>query len=154
MARAADSAAPSRGTFRLRHPHAIDVEWVVSPVLGDRGNVLGQVVVWLDVTHIRATERVKDELAGELSEALRAPLHSISTYAVQALRRARRAGGDQLVAHGLEVILRHARQVSMHVNDLVDAARFDPAALDIELREVDVRDVVQQAIDQTKAMTT
>jgi PAS domain S-box-containing protein len=150
----ANTEESSRGTFRLRQPQAIDVEWAASPVGDERGNVLGQVVVFLDVTHIRSIERVKDELAGELSEALRAPLQSISTYAVQALRRARRAGGDQLVAHGLEVILRSARQVSLHVNDLVDAARFDPDALTLTLVDVDVRDVVQQAIDQTKAMTT
>jgi PAS domain S-box-containing protein len=154
ISRAIDSAEPAQGSFRLRQPSAIDIEWVASPVRDERGVVLGQVVVWLDVTHIRAIERIKDELAGELSDALRTPLHSISTYAVQALRRARRAGGDQLVAHGLEVILRNARQVSLHVNDLVDAARFDPDALELTLVDVEVRDVVQQAIDQTKAMTT
>jgi signal transduction histidine kinase len=155
VARVAERSVLSRGSFRLGEPSSIDVEWVAAPVQEEAdGPVLGQVMVWLDVSHLKSVERLKDELAADLSEALRSPLHSISTYAVQALRRARRSGGDQYVAHGLEVILRHARQVSMHVNDLVDAARFDPGALDIELSEVDVRDVVQQAIDQTKAMTT
>ena len=119
-----------------------------------QGLVLGQVVVWVDVTHIRAAERVKDDLAADLSEALRLPLQAISTHAVQALRRGRRAGGDSTLVHGLEVILRNARQVSMHVNDLVDAARFDASTLTLDVIEVDVHDVVQQAVDQARAMTT
>src|SRR5207248_9765313 len=75
ISRAADSSVHARGSFRLRHPSAIDVEWLAAAVTGEHGVVLGQVVVWLSVTHIRSIERVKDELAGELSDALRAPLH-------------------------------------------------------------------------------
>jgi signal transduction histidine kinase len=116
--------------------------------------VLGQVVVWVDVTLIRAAERVKDDLAGDLSEALRSPLQAVSTHAVQALRRGRRTGGDSTLQHSLEAILRNARQVSMHVNDLVDAARFDATTLQLDLVDVDVRGVVEQAIDQARAMTT
>lgn len=154
MARTAESAVESQGEFRLRAPRPTDVAWLASPVSDDRGFVLGQVVVWTDVTDIRAAERVKDDLAADLSEALRLPLQTISTHAVQALRRGRRTSTDSTLVHGLEVILRNARQVSMHVNDLVDAARFDAAALSLDLMDVDIHDVVQQAIDQARAMTT
>jgi PAS domain S-box-containing protein len=147
-------ADDSRGAFRLRAPEPIDVEWLASPVRDDRDVVLGQVLVWVDVTHIRAAERVKDDLAADLSEALRSPLQAISTQAVQALRRGRRAGGDPTLVHGFEVILRNARQVSMHVNDLVDAARFDASAVALDVLEVDVHDVIQQAVDEARAKTT
>jgi PAS domain S-box-containing protein len=154
ITRTAEPAVESQGEFRLRAPRPTDLAWLASPVRDDRGIVLGQVVVWTDVTDIRAAERVKDDLAADLSEALRLPLQTISTHAVQALRRGRRTSTDSTLVHGLEVILRNARQVSMHVNDLVDAARFDAAALSLDLMEVDVHDVVQQAIDQARAMTT
>ncbi|MGE3272835.1 MAG: ATP-binding protein [Chloroflexota bacterium] len=147
-------AVDARGRFRLRAPSPIDIEWIATPVRDGAGLVLGQVMVWVDVTHIRAAERVKDDLAGDLSEALRSPLQAISTHAVQALRRGRRLGGDSALLHGLEVILRNARQVSMHVNDLVDAARFDATNLSLDLVEVDVRATVEQAVDQARAMTT
>lgn len=152
--RSADLGADSRGELRLRAPEPVDVQWIATPVRQEGGPVLGQVVVWTDVTHIRAAERVKDDLAADLSEALRMPLQSISTHAVQALRRGRRAGTDSTLVHGLEVILRNARQVSMHVNDLVDAARFDASTLTLDPVEVDVHDVLQQAVDQARAMTT
>jgi PAS domain S-box-containing protein len=154
VARTSDLRLESRGALRLSAPETIDVEWLVTPVRDDRGVVLGQVMVWVDVTQIRAAERVKDDLAADLSEALRSPLQAISTHAVQALRRGRRTGGDPTLVHGLEVILRNARQVSMHVNDLVDAARFDATALTLDVLEVDVQDIVQQAVDQARAMTT
>jgi PAS domain S-box-containing protein len=152
--RTSDLRAESSGELRLRSPQPIDVHWLATPVRQDNGAVMGQVVVWVDVTHIRAAERVKDDLAADLSEALRSPLQAISTHAVQALRRGRRAGADSTLVHGLEVILRNARQVSMHVNDLVDAARFDASTLTLDLAEVDVHDVLQQAVDQARAMTT
>jgi len=127
---------------------------MASPVRDDRDVVLGQVMIWTDVTDIRAAERLKDDLAADLSEALRLPLQTVSTHAVQALRRGRRNGGDPTLVHGLEVILRNARQVSMHVNDLVDAARFDASDLSLALTEVNAQEIVQQAIDQARAMTT
>lgn len=154
IARVSDLATESQGELRLRTPRPIDLEWIASPVREADGPVLGQVAVWVDVTHIRSAERVKDDLTADLSEALRQPLQAISTHAVQALRRGRRTGGDSTLVHGLEVILRNARQVSMHVNDLVDAARFDASTLTIEALEVDVHEVVQQAVDQARAMTT
>jgi PAS domain S-box-containing protein len=152
--RASELSADSRGEFRLRAPEPIDLHWLATPVRQENGLVLGQVVVWVDVTHIRAAERVKDDLAADLSEALRSPLQAISTHAVQALRRGRRASADTTLVHGLELILRNARQVSMHVNDLVDAARFDASTLTLDLLEVDVHDILQQAVDQARAMTT
>lgn len=142
------------GEFRLRQPRPVDIHWLASPVRDERGFVVGSVMAWVDVTHIRAAERVKDDLAADLAEALRSPLHAISNHAVQTLRRGRRSGADPALVHGLEVILRNARQISMHVNDLVDAARFDAAALTLDLLEIDVHDVVQQAVDQARAMTT
>ena len=154
IARTADLAADERGELRLRAPQAIDMEWLATPVRDERDMVLGQVIVWTDVTHIRAAERIKDELAADLSEALRSPLQAISTNAAQVLRRGRRAGVEPTLVHGLEVILRNARQVSMHVNDLVDAARFDATTLTLDVAEVNAHDVVQQAIDEARAMTT
>jgi PAS domain S-box-containing protein len=154
VARTSVHGMDAQGSFRLNAPAPIDVDWLATPVRDGRGAVLGQVVVWVDVTHIRAAERVKDDLAADLSEALRSPLQAISTHAVQALRRGRRVNVDASLLHGLEVILRNARQVSMHVNDLVDAARFDATTLTLDLIEVDVQDVVQQAVDQARAMTT
>jgi PAS domain S-box-containing protein len=154
LARTSEMEIETSGEFQLVGPRPIDLAWIASPVRDDRDVVLGQVMIWLDVTDIRAAERLKDDLAADLSDALRLPLQTLSTHAVQALRRGRRGNVDPTLMHGLEVILRNARQVSMHVNDLVDAARFDAAALTLDLMEVNAHDIVQQAIDQARAMTT
>ncbi|MCC6176507.1 MAG: PAS domain S-box protein [Chloroflexi bacterium] len=154
IASVSDRDQYGRGTFRLEAPTPLDVEWIASPVRESDGPALGQVVVWLDVTHARSVERVKDDLAADLSAALRSPLQAASTYAVQALRRSRRPGGDNQVAHALEVILRNTRQIAVLVNDLVDGARFDASELELSVHDVDAADVVQQAVDQARAMTT
>jgi signal transduction histidine kinase len=154
LGRPTDPPTDARGELRLRAPASVDLDWIAAPVRDEAGLVLGEVIVWTEVTHIRAAERIKDDLAGDLSDALRSPLQAISTNAVQALRRGRRIGGDATLLHGLEVILRNARQVSMHVNDLVDAARFDATTLLLDLADVDLRSVVELAIDEARAMTT
>lgn len=154
LTRIGERAVTSRGSVRLREPLPVDLEWLATPVQDERGTVLGQAVVWVDMTHLRAATLTNDDLAADLSETLRQPLQAVSTQAAQALRRARRITDDSSLTHSLEVILRSARQISTHVNDLVDAAHFDPSILSLELREADVQDVVQRALDQARAMTT
>jgi PAS domain S-box-containing protein len=154
LALTSEMGIEASGELQLVAPRPMDLAWIASPVRDDRDVVLGQVMIWLDVTDIRAAERLKDDLAADLSDALRLPLQTLSTHAVQALRRGRRGNVDPTLMHGLEVILRNARQVSMHVNDLVDAARFDADALTLDLIEVNAHDIVQQAIDQARALTT
>lgn len=152
-ARLADREVADRGELRLERPQPRDLEWTSAPVRDVTGAQVGQVVVLADLTHIRAVERVREEFAADLSGELRTPVSAISTYAVQALRRARRANADTTLVHQLEGIIRNARQISILVGDLLDAARIEVGGGELAPSEVDVVPLVEQAIDQARAMT-
>lgn len=152
--RGTDGSEMTREELRLARPRPMDVERVASPVRGPDGEILGQVVLYRDLSHLRAVERLRNESASSMSRELRMPLTAISAYAAQALRRTRQVGADRAVAHGLEVILRNARQLTVMVGDLLDADRIDLRALELVVAEVDVLVLVEQAVDQGRAMTT
>jgi signal transduction histidine kinase len=110
--------------------------------------------VLADLTHIRAVERVREEFAADCSGDLRTFASAISTYAGHALRRVRRANADTTLVHQLEGIIRNARQVSNLVGDLLDAGRVEVGGGELAPSEVDLVPLVEQAIDQARAMTT
>ena len=153
-ARLADREVADRGELRVERPTPRDLEWTSAPVREADGAVVGQVVVLADLTHIRAVERVREEFAADCSGDLRTFASAISTYAGHALRRVRRSNADTTLVHQLEGIIRNARQVSNLVGDLLDAARIEVGGGELAPSEVDVVPLVEQAIDQARAMTT
>ena len=153
-ARLADRDVSDRGELRLERPTPRDLEWTSAPVRDATGATVGQVVVLADLTTIRTAERVRDEFAADVTGDLRSAASAISTYAAQALRRARRPHADPALVPQLEGILRNARQVSSLVGDLLDAARVEVGGGELIPSEVDIGPLVEQAIDQARAMTT
>jgi PAS domain S-box-containing protein len=147
------SEGVSRSEVRLVRPRPRDLEWVVAPVRAPDGEPIGRLLLVRDLTHIRDAERARDEAVSSLGHELRMPLTAMSAYATQALRRARRAG-DRSIVHGLEVILRSSRQLAVLVGDLLDAARVEMEGIELALEDVDVLELVHQAMDQARALTT
>jgi signal transduction histidine kinase len=148
-----ESEGVIRIEVRLVRPRPRDLEWMVAPVRAPDGEPIGRLLLVRDLTRIRDAERARDEAVSSLGRELRMPLTAMSAYATQALRRARRTG-DRSIVHGLEVILRNSRQLSVLVGDLLDAARVEVDGIALELEDVDVLALVHQAMDQARALTT
>lgn len=152
-ARLADREVSDRGALRILRPKERDVDWLSEAVRDRAGEAVGQVVALIDVTDIRATERVREEFAADLSGALRTPVNAVSNFAMQALRRAQRTQADATLIHQLEGVARNARQISVLTADLLDVARMEVAGGEVSRSEVDVVPLIEQAIDQVRAMT-
>ena len=131
-----------------------DVEVLGAPLTDDGGAPVGRFVLYRDLTASRRVERLKDELATATGREVQAGLAAISAYAAQSLRRARQGHADRSIGHGLEVILRNARQLTAAIGELLDATKPDVEAIDLDPVDVGVLTVVEQAIDQARAMTT
>lgn len=86
--------------------------------------------------------RLTDEFVATLSHELRTPLNAIQGW-VHLLRT--RSGADE-VAEGLDVIDRNARVQSQMVNDLLDMSRINSGKLRLDVRSVDLPDVVESAL--------
>ncbi len=88
--------------------------------------------------------RVKDEFLATLSHELRTPLNAIQGWAT--LLRHRELSSEDRV-RGLETIERNVRAQAQIVNDLLDMSRIVSGKIHLEVQPIDLRDVVEAAID-------
>jgi PAS domain S-box-containing protein len=88
--------------------------------------------------------RSKDEFIAMVSHELRSPLNAILGW-TSALRRTRYE--EQLHNRGLEIIERSARMQSQLIEDLMDTARAISGKLKLEVRPIDMAEVIEKAED-------
>jgi CheY-like chemotaxis protein len=91
--------------------------------------------------------RLKDEFLAVLSHELRTPLNAILGWA-RMLRAGTLAEGD--VPRALETIERNAQAQAQLIEDLLDVSRIVSGKLRLEMRPVDVGEVVEEAIDTVR----
>ena len=91
--------------------------------------------------------RLKDEFLAVLSHELRTPLNAILGWA-----RMLRAGTlrDEDVPRALETIERNAHAQAQLIEDLLDVSRIVSGKLRLEMRPVDVSEVIEEAVDTVR----
>lgn len=120
------------------------------PVLGENDEVVGAVVMNLEITELKRAEaalkeadRRKDEFLAALAHELRNPLAAVDS-ATDLLVRARRLSPEQLDEVGATI----RRQVSMMtrlVDDLLDVSRITRGTLELRRDRVGLAQVVEEA---------
>jgi signal transduction histidine kinase/DNA-binding response OmpR family regulator len=93
------------------------------------------------------TSRLKDDFLATVSHELRTPLNSVIGWT-----NLLRAGklNEAAAAHALEIIERNAEAQAKMVDDLLDAARIVAGKFRLDLRPLDLQEVVLTAIDTLK----
>jgi signal transduction histidine kinase len=92
--------------------------------------------------------RLKDEFLATLSHELRTPLTSIMGWTQMLLQR---DGLDKAgLRRGLAAIERNARVQRQLVEDLLDVARITSGKLQLDLKEVPLREVVEAALENVR----
>jgi signal transduction histidine kinase len=115
----------------------------------DNARLYGQVQRLLASERVARAEaervsRLKDEFLATLSHELRTPLNAVIGWA-HMLSAGRLSHAKQGIAAG--AILRNARAQAHLVEDLLDMSRIISGRLHMETADVDVRDVVRDALD-------
>jgi CheY-like chemotaxis protein/two-component sensor histidine kinase len=91
--------------------------------------------------------RLKDEFLAVVSHELRTPLNAILGWA-RMLRAGTLAADD--VPRALETIERNAQAQAQLIEDLLDVSRIVSGKLRLEMRPVDVREVIEEALDTVR----
>ena len=122
--------------------------FVYQPLFDDAGGVEAIVVVAHDVTALatakqeaEAANRLKDEFLATLSHELRTPLNAVLGY-TQMLR-----GGviaTDRIPSILETIERNAKLQEQLVSDVLDVSRIITGKLRLDIRPVNLADVIQE----------
>ena len=132
-----------------------------APIVDAAGQLYGVVLVFRDVTELRAMQRqerfartaaeaasrAKDEFLATLSHELRTPLNAILGWS----RMLRRGILDESRrSHALQVIERNAEMQARLIEDLLDVSRIMFGQLRLDIDQIRVQDVIEAAIDAVR----
>lgn len=116
----------------------------VSPVVRGR-EYLGLVSVFRDITREVMADRIKSEFVATVSHELRTPMTSIKGYAdLLLLGAAGELNQDQ--RRFLEIVKSNADRLSLLVNDLLDISRIEQGGVDLDLRPIDLNEVINDVL--------
>jgi len=128
----------------------------VEPLYDTHGEIYGCVSVCVDLTDrklaemgLRDADRRKDEFLATLSHELRNPLAPIRS-ALEIIRLAR--GDEELVEKARATMERQLSHLVRITDDLLDVARITQNKVHLRRERIDLRVVVQSAIEATRPM--
>ena len=106
----------------------------------------GAVVVFHDVTRLRALEAVRREFVANVSHEFRTPLAIIGGYVETLLDGA--LDDRAMAEQSLRVMERHCRRLNLLIDDLLTITRMEGRGTDLEFRPVNLREVAERAVEQ------
>ena len=109
------------------------------------GAVAGRIFAFRDVSAEQSVERMKSDFVSTVSQELRSPLTSIYGFAETLLREDVAFGEDERATF-LRYISSESSRLAAIVDRLLSVAQVDTGAISIQLAEIDVAEVVNQAV--------
>jgi PAS domain S-box-containing protein len=143
----------------------ISVALTISPIRNAKGEVVGASKIARDITHKKRAEeereqllareqaargeaeianRMKDEFLATLSHELRTPLTAMLGWL--SMLRGRRLD-KKTTEHAIETIERNTRIQAKLIEDLMDVSRIVGGKLNLEMRPVDLSQVIDAALE-------
>jgi PAS domain S-box-containing protein len=127
------------------------VDFVYQPIFEEEGVVSGIFAHGVDITEqvqarkdAETANRTKDEFLATLSHELRTPLNAILGWS----KMMSDARLDEKARHkALETIQRNARIQAQLIDDILDVSRIISGKLKLEVRPIELNEVVQAAIE-------
>jgi PAS domain S-box-containing protein len=153
-----ETGEPYEVQYRLRH-HSGEYRWTLGRALPIRDQA-GKIVRWMGTctdihdqklaeVELRESSLRKDEFLAMLAHELRNPLAPISSAAM--LLRTKNPNENRIL-HASDIISRQVRHMTSLVDDLLDVSRVSRGLVELEMENVDVREIVNHAIEQARPL--
>src|SRR5256885_13108479 len=114
------------------------------------GAVAGRIFAFRDISTERVVEQMKSDFVTAVSHELRTPLTSIYGFAETLLRQDVLFGDEERQTF-LRYIASESERLTRIVDQLLNVARLDTGDLQVNLAEMDVRDVVGEVLETVAA---
>ena len=124
---------------------------VASPIAGPDGKTRGCLLMYHDVTTLRESERMKDELVALLSHELRTPLTSILGYAN--LLADRPEASAERRAKWARFVLDKSRLLARLIDEVLDLSRLSARRLPLQRQPTDLLALVSRVVDEVGVTT-
>src|SRR6478609_7497557 len=122
-----------------------------APVRDDRGGFLGRIWTLREVTQQRELDRLKDDFVATVSHELRTPLTSMMGF-LEMIREGEAGDLNDEQRRFLAIVYRSSERLQRLVGDLLFVARLDANGLQLQFADVDVTEVVRDAVESTAAL--
>jgi len=134
------------GQFSLPGPKARIVQALGSPLLGERGQNMGAVVVLHDITRLHELEIVRRDFVANVSHELRTPITSIKGF-VETLLDGSMDNAEQ-TGRFLSIIARQTDRLDAIITDLLTLSDLEQSSRGaIGRQPTDLRTLLQAAIE-------
>jgi PAS domain S-box-containing protein len=139
-----------------RNGRAIAIEDSAAPIRDTRGNIVGVVLVFHDVSErrlneqaLREADRRKDEFLATLAHELRNPLAPIRQAAMIAKAP---AATDAQKRWSHDVISRQVQHMALLLDDLLDISRITRGVLQLRLEMTELAAVIDAAVETARPL--
>ena len=130
-----------------KNNNAIQVADSSAPLLDDKKNVIGCVVVFRDVTKERDIDKAKTEFVSLASHQLRTPLSAINWYAEMLMAGDAGPLNQEQSDYLKEIYKGNQRMVDL-VNSLLNVSRLELGTFVVEPKAVDIRTIADSMIKE------
>lgn len=131
----------------------LDISLTISPILDDRGKIVGASKIARDVTVQRMLARQKDTFIGIASHELKTPVTSIKGYTQLLARRLRNAGDTSTTAM-LEKLDGQIDRLTGLIGDLLDVTRIESGALPFRPAPFALNALLVEVVEEAQRTTT
>jgi two-component system, OmpR family, phosphate regulon sensor histidine kinase PhoR len=115
-------------TIQNKYGETIPVRMNTAALLNDKGNLVGGVEAFQDISHLKALEREKANLTSMIAHDMKTPIVTIGGFAQRLLRKG--LGTDEKKQKQyVEIILGEATRAEDLVNDFLEFSRLEAGAL-------------------------
>ena len=130
---------------RRRDGSLIQCEWITTPLINSRNEMIGAISLVEDVTQKMANEKLKSEFISIVSHELRTPVTSIkgglSLLASGALDNDKEQGREML-----EVALANTNRLQILINDILDVEKLESGRMEYHFADHDLVYLVEQVV--------
>lgn len=128
----------------------IHLRFAYSPIVDDRGTIVGAVAVANDMTRTRQLERQREEFLSIAAHELKTPVTSVKLFTQGMLRTLQRRGtlAPERAERDLQTILSQIDRLTRLVDDLLDVSRVRTGRLEYHFETVDLIALVEAVVDR------
>jgi PAS domain S-box-containing protein len=149
--RCGEPVSMAGGTFWRSDGSSFPVEYSVTPMFNEDGNLQGGVMTFRDVTERRAIEKLKGEFVSTVSHELRTPLTSIRG-ALGLLSSGLLGPIAEKGQRMLEIAVTNTDRLVRLINDILDLERIESGKVELTRGAVDAQTVMDQAREGLQSM--
>lgn len=117
-------------TIQNKHGETVPISMNAAALLDDKGDLVGGVEAFQDVSHLKALEREKADLTSMIAHDIKSPIVTIGGLALRILKKDLSVDKEKLKEY-IEIISREANRAELLVNDFLEFSRLDAGALSL-----------------------